>query len=66
MIGWIALRTARKAVKGSKSSKVAEPVKSYGEITSTRSGQWAVVIFLTMFVGAVIAIGLFVNYANTH
>lgn len=66
MIGWMALRGARRAVRSSGRAKTAVPAKSWGEISKDRTGQWAIVIFAAMFVIAVVLIGWFATYTNSH
>lgn len=63
MIGWMMLRGARAATRGGRSKpKVDAP--SWNEIAKDRTGQWAILIFATMFIGAVVFIGWFINHAN--
>lgn len=67
MIGWIALRTARRALRGSKrNERPKEPALKWSEITSDSMGKLAVVIFGALFVGMGVLIMWFIDYSNTR
>lgn len=72
MIGYMMFRGGVRAARGTAravrkaNSKPRAQTKSFNEIGSTKNGRTAMVIFATLFVGAVILIGWYFTYMNAR
>lgn len=66
MLGRMMLRGTVRYLRGGKKQREPVPQKSWGEIARMPMGAWAIVIFATLFVSLVIAIGVFIDYTNAR